>query len=184
MVDIGIIDGSLVKIGAGGEGGYYREYYFDAVADLKPTFISPIDLDPSAATIGGWRMQGAGIRLGRRFTVGDDWDGISNIEFILGCEANAAGSPGDQVTFTPTIYTKEEGDTTSTVTILTNAVEVVGTIASNEKFQIGGTIGQTYLAKGMSFFLELEYNNGLSDIPVIFNYVIMRYKTKYPNLEV
>jgi hypothetical protein len=189
----GIVDGNLqtkgghlVREKSDGSSGYWRVIKLNAVSDLwrqNGTFAS--EFAPDANQIGGWWYSSPNLRYGRIFHVGDDWDGVTDIEIeIEFCLYSAAVPPGD-IYFPLHVLSQANGSASYTPLTVSDAYGIVGGATAYHKDVAYGTISSGDVSAGDYLQIGVAYNPTASDSPnVIFQGMVFKYKTKYPAEEV
>lgn len=169
---------------------WWHEYFIPAGA-FAPGASGATWTDPSASTIGGYKLGVNTELLFYHSHVEPDWDGASDLKFEVYFEVNVnntGGADTDTVDLKLLTYYKGEGETAmKTQTI--EEVTVVGKSAQYKQFKVGFDMEWDKVSHVVevsdlfSFCLNLETDTSEVD-NIIVNYAEFKYKTGKPAPEV
>ena len=174
-------EGSYIRLDSSGNGGYWHEHYTEAIS----AYSTGTQLPPNVSSLGGYRLDNIIETLYFATHVEPDFDGVTpgivQIYFEVNID-NTGGGITDTVKFQLECWHKIIGELTNTVYSL-DGNTVVGTSDQHELFKQSITVSNIRLNEIIAFRINLNTITGDVDT-VIVNYVIFKYPTYYPAMEV
>jgi len=174
---------SYIRVGAGGDAGYWHEYNMSAFS-ASPGMSGSTLIATNASSLGGYQLNAIGEYLYFTTHVENDWDGVSNGLIEIWFEVNDDNSGGlvtDTVDFSLEVYHKLVTEQTNTVISLGGST-VVGQSQQHDLFKQDIIITNLRLNEVISFRINL--NTIISEVDdIIINYVEFKYPVFVPALE-
>jgi len=170
-------EGSYIRLDASGEGGYWHLYPVAAV-NISAGGSGATQIKPSAASLGGYQLNGLTEWLFFDGYIEDDYDGVGNVIVDIFFEVNNDNSGGlvtDTVVIQLECWHKALGDQFTTLASLSGTT-VVGQSQQCHLFQMTITGGVPTKCDLMSFRINLDTVSSQVD-DIIVNYIIVRYPT-------
>lgn len=174
-------EASYVRVDSSGNGGYWHEHYTEAIS----AYSTGTQIVPNVSSLGGYRLDAIGEYLYFTADVEDDWDEVGDATVDIYFEVNidnTGGAGTDTVKFQLECWHKIIGELTNTVYSL-DGNTVVGASDQHKLFKQSITVSNIRLNEIIAFRINLNTITGDVDT-VIVNYIIFKYPTYYPAMEV